>query len=72
MRGNLMERINQIERGKHPFFAQGVQAPVHAGDGKVADAATLLESLVVNGDPNARILGGRVLDQACREVLLQG
>ena len=52
-------------------------------DGQLVEGADLFQFLVVNGDPNAsrllwdghqraRIRGGRVLDQACREVLVQG
>ena len=76
-----MEQKNQIEQGKHPFLAQRVQDLVHTGDGKLA-AASLVEFLVVDDSPNAsrlrrddhqqaRLRRGRVLDQACREVLVQ-
>ena len=78
-----MERRNQFEQGKHPSLTQRVQDLVHTGDVKLAEATDLVEFLVVDGDPNAsrllrddhqraRISRGRVLDQAYREVLVQG
>ena len=78
-----MERRNQVEQGKHPSLAQRVQNLVHARDGQLAEAVDLVELLVVNSDPyasrllrdghqRARIRRGRVLDQASREVLVQG
>ena len=78
-----MERRNQVEQGKHASFSRRVQDPVHARDGQLTEAADLVELLVFDGDPNAsrllqddhpwaRIWRGRVLDQACREVLVQG
>ena len=83
MRGNLMKQRNQIEQGKYPSLTQGVQDLVHAGDGELAEGADLVEFLLVDEDPNAprlirddhqrdRIRRGRVLCQACREVLVQG
>ena len=78
-----MERRNEVEEGKHPSLAQRVQDLVHARDGQPAEAADVVEFPVVDGDPNAsRLLQddhqraqmrrGRVLDQASREVLVQG
>ena len=83
VRGNMMERRNQVEQGKHSFLAQRVQDLVHAGEGQLAEAAELVEFLVADSDPNtsrllqddhqrARIRRGRVLDEACREVMVQG
>ena len=74
-----MEQKKQVEQRKHPSPAQRVQDLVHAGDGQLAEAADTVEVLVIDGDSNAsgrllddpqraRILRGRVLDQACREV----
>ena len=82
-RGKLMEGRNQVEQGKHISLAQRVQDLVHARDGQVAEATDEVEVLVVDGDPNAfRLLRNdhqrapiqrsRVLDKACREVLVQG
>ena len=50
VRGNLMERRNQMEQGKHSSLAQRVQDLVHAGDGRPAEAAYFVEFLVVGGD----------------------
>ena len=76
-------RRKQVEQGKHPSLAQRVQNLIHAWDGQLAEAADLVEFLVVDSDPNAsrllrddhqraRIRRSRVLDQACRQVLVQG
>ena len=76
-----MERRNPVEQGKHPLLAQRVQDLVHARDGQLAKAADLVEFLVVDSDSNAsrrfgddnqwaRIRRGRVLGQACCEVLV--
>ena len=78
-----MERGNQVEQGKHQSLAQRIQYLVHAQDGQLAEAAELVELLVVDRDPNAsrlppddhqraRLQRGRVLDEACRQVLVQG
>ena len=79
-----MERRNRVEQGKHPCLAQRVQDRVHAQDGQLAETADFVEFLVlVDSDPNAsrltrdghqraRIRISRVLDQACREVPIQG
>ena len=83
MRGDLMERRNQVEQRKHPYLAQRVQNLVHARDGQLAEAVDRVEFLLVDRDPNAsrllpydhqraRVRRGRVLDQACRQVLVQG
>ena len=56
---------------------------VHARNRQLAEAADLVEFLVVDGDPNAsrllrddhqraRARRGRALDQTCRKVLVQG
>ena len=78
-----MERRNQIEEGKHPCLVQRVQNLGHARNGQLAEAADLVEVLIVDRDPNAsrllrddhqrsRVRRGRVLDQACSQVLVQG
>ena len=83
MRGDLVERSNQVEQEKHSSLAQRGQNLVHARDGQLAEAADLVEFLVVDRDPSAsrfrredhqpaRVPRGRVLDQACRQVLVQG
>ena len=51
VRGNRMERKNQVERGKHPSLAQRVQDLVHARDGQLAEAVELVDFTVVDGDP---------------------
>ena len=48
MCGDLVERRNQVEQGKHPSLAQRVQNLVHARDGQLAEAADLVEFLVVD------------------------
>ena len=56
---------------------------VHARDRQLAEATDLVEFLVIFGDPNAsrllrddhqriRVRRGRVLNQACCQVLVQG
>ena len=78
-----MEQRNQVEQGKHLSLAQRIHNLVHARDGQLAETADLVEFLVVDRDPNASVLlrddrqrdgvrRGRVLDQACRQVLVQG
>ena len=73
VRGNLVERRNQVKRGKHRSSSRGVEDP--SGDSQLAEAADLVEFLAVHGDPNAsrilrddhqraRMRKGRVLDQA--------
>ena len=48
MRGDLMERRNEVEQGKHPSLAQIVQNLVHARDGQLVEVADLAEFLVVD------------------------
>ena len=78
-----MERSNQVEQEKHWSLAQRGQNLVHARDGQLAEAADLVEFLVVDRDPSAsrfrrddhqpaRVRRGRVLGQTCRQVLVQG
>ena len=65
-----MERRNQVEQGKHPSLAQGVQGLVHARDGQLAEAADLVEFLVVDSDPNALrdVFGMTTSGLECGEV----
>ena len=76
-----MERRNQVEQGI-PSLTERVQDLAHAGDGQLAEADDVVEFVVVDGDPNAPIFlwddherartwRGRVLDQTCRELLVQ-
>ena len=53
MRGNPIEQRNQVEQEKHPFFARILQDLVHTGNGQLAEAADLVQFLVVDSDPNA-------------------
>ena len=78
-----MERRNQVEQRKHPSLAQRVQDLLNARDGQLAEAADFVNFFVVDGDRNAsrllrddhqraRLRRGKVLDQACRGVLVEG
>ena len=63
VRGNLMERRNQVEQGKHPSLAQRVQDLVRAGDGQLAEATDLVEFLVIDSAPNASSLFGMTISR---------
>ena len=80
---NLVEQGDQIEEGKHLSLPQGVEDLVYARNRQLAEAATLVEFLVIHGELNAsrllpddlqgaRVRRGRVLDQAGRQVLVLG
>lgn len=60
MRDDLVERRNQAEKEKNEkknaYFPPGVKNLIHAGDGQLAEAAELIEIILVHGDPNASIL----------------
>ena len=45
-------RRKQVEQGKHPPLAQRVQNLIHAWDGQLAEAADLVEFLVVDSPPD--------------------
>ena len=84
VRGNLVERRNQNNKGKQtPILLQGVEDLIHTGDRQLAEAVNLVQLVVVHGGLNAsialradcqraRIWRVRALDQTCRKVLVQG
>ena len=53
MRGNLVARGDQIEKGKHTCLSQGVEDLVDTRNRQLAEAADLVEFFVVHGDPHA-------------------
>ena len=74
---------NKSNRENTRPFTQRVQNLVHVRDGQLAETADLVEFRVVDNDPNAsrllrddlqraRVRRGRVPDQVCRQVLVQG
>ena len=63
-----MERRNRVEQEKHPSLAQLVQDLFLAGDGQLAEAANLVEFLVVDGDPNASRVFRPSVDANCEVI----
>ena len=53
LRGNLVERGDQIGEGKHPPLPRGAEDLIHARNRQLAEAADLAEFLAVHGDPRA-------------------
>lgn len=51
MRGVLVGPRNKVEQRKKTSFAQGVKNLAHVGDGWMAGAADLVESLKIDDDP---------------------
>ena len=50
MRGDLMERRNQVEQGKHPSFAQGVRN--QARDEQLLILLSILSLIVIRTPPD--------------------
>ena len=72
-----------MEERKKTSLPQGVEDLVHARIGQLVEVADPVEFRIVHGDPNAyrllrdghqrdRVRTGRVLDQTCRQILVQG